>query len=84
MKNWFTTNMGLKILSVFFAVGLWMIVVNIDDPVTTKTFKNIPVVFENETVLSDAGLVYQVLDGSNSVSFTVRAKRSVVESLTEQ
>lgn len=33
MKNWFTTNMGLKILSVFFAVGLWMIVVNIDDPV---------------------------------------------------
>ena len=70
MKNWFTTNMGLKILSVFFAVGLWMIVVNIDDPVTTKTFKNIPVVFENETVLSDAGLVYQVLDGSNSVSFT--------------
>lgn len=74
--------MGLKILSVFFAVGLWMIVVNIDDPVTTKTFKNIPVVFENETVLSDAGLVYQVLDGSNSVSFTVRAKRSVVESLT--
>lgn len=82
MKNWFTTNMGLKILSVFFAVGLWMIVVNIDDPVTTKTFKNIPVVFENETVLSDAGLVYQVLDGSNSVSFTVRAKRSVVESLT--
>lgn len=82
MKNWFTTNMGLKILSVFFAVGLWMIVVNIDDPVTTKTFKNIPVVFENETVLSDAGLVYQVLDGSNSVSFTVRAKRSIVESLT--
>lgn len=81
MKNWFTTNLSLKILSVLFAISLWIIVVNISDPVTTKTFKNIPVSFKNESVLSEAGLVYQVLDGSDMVTFTVRAKRSVIESL---
>ena len=84
MKNWLTANLGLKILSIFFAVGLWVIVVNVDDPVTTKTFKNVPVIFKNENVLADAGLVYQVLDGSDTVSFTVRAKRSVIESLSKE
>ncbi len=82
MKNWLTTNLSLKILSILFAISLWIIVVNVSDPVTTKTFKNIPVSFKNESVLSEAGLVYEVLDGSDTVTFTVRAKRSVIESLT--
>lgn len=82
MKKWLTTNLSLKLLSVLFAIGLWMIVVNVNDPVTTKTFRGISVTFVNENIISDAGKVYQVLDGSDSVSFTVRAKRSVIESLT--
>lgn len=84
MKNWLTNNLSLKLLSVFFSFALWVIVVNVDDPVTTKTFKNIPVTIKNESVLTDNGLVYQVLDGSDSVSFTVKAKRSVVESLKNE
>lgn len=82
MKNILTNNLGLKIISIIFAIGLWVIVVNLDDPVTTRTFKNVPVSFINENILSDEGKVYQVLDGSDKISFTVRAKRSVVESLT--
>ena len=46
MNNW-----GLKILSFLLAVMLWLIVVNIDDPVTTQTFNNIPVAVTNAEVL---------------------------------
>ena len=34
-------NFGLKLLAFLFAFMLWLIVVNIDDPVMTKTFTNI-------------------------------------------
>lgn len=43
MKKGLMNNWGLKILSFLLAVMLWLIVVNIDDPVTTQTFNNIPV-----------------------------------------
>ena len=33
-----TNNFGLKILAVVFAGVLWLAVVNIDDPVTTRSF----------------------------------------------
>lgn len=81
MKYRLTNNLGLKLLSVFFAIGLWFIVVNVDDPVSTKSFKNIPVSFKNENLLIEEGKLFQVLDNSNLVTFTVRAKRSVLESL---
>ena len=47
MKKGLMNNWGLKILSFLLAVMLWLIVVNIDDPVTTQTFNNIPVVVTN-------------------------------------
>ena len=28
-----TNNLGLKVLAVLFAIALWIVVVNIDDPV---------------------------------------------------
>lgn len=36
-------NLSLKVIALFFAVFLWLIVINIDDPVDTQTFDNIPV-----------------------------------------
>ena len=33
-----TNNFGLKILAVLFSIALWLVVVNIDDPKTTRTF----------------------------------------------
>ena len=73
MNNW-----GLKILSFLLAVMLWTIVVNIDDPVTTKTFNNIPVTVINTEVLAATNQTYQIEDGTQNVSVTVRAKRSVL------
>lgn len=81
MKKKLMSNWGLKLISIVFAMILWLVVVNVDDPVTTKKFKDIPVKILNEELLSEAGEVYEVLDNSDKVTITVKAKRSVVEAL---
>ena len=81
MKKGLMNNWGLKILSFLLAVMLWLIVVNIDDPVTTQTFNNIPVVVTNAEVLAATNQTYQIEDGTQNVSVTVRAKRSVLNKI---
>ncbi len=75
-----TRNLGLKIIAVFFAVFLWLIVVNVDDPVVTNTFSDIPVTFVNDDIISQDGNVYQVLDEEN-VSAVISARRSVLQDI---
>ena len=38
-----TRNLGLKIISFLLAVTLWLLVVNIDDPVVRWTYLDVPV-----------------------------------------
>ena len=75
-----TRNMGLKIMAFVFAAFLWLIVMNVDDPVDRKTYSNIPVIFANDDIISQEGNVYQVLDEQN-VSVVVSAKASVLKDI---
>ena len=50
-KHKYMENLSLKVIALFFAVFLWLIVINIDDPVDTQTFDNIPVEVKNEQVV---------------------------------
>ena len=75
-------NLSLKVIALFFAVFLWLIVINIDDPVDTQTFDNIPVEVKNEQVVKSKGKMYQILDGTENVSVKVTAKREILEKLT--
>ena len=51
MKKYkFTDNLGLKIIAVIFAAFLWLIVVNLDNPVSTQTFSEVPVTIINEDI----------------------------------
>lgn len=85
MKKKLTNNWLLKIASLVFAFCLWLIVINIEDPTNPQTFTNIPVKFENTEVLTDQGLVYEVLDGTSVVkSITVYGPRSIVAQLKEE
>ena len=43
MKRRLADNLGLKILAFFIAVFMWLIVVNIDDPVIDEVYNGIPV-----------------------------------------
>ena len=84
MKKSLTNNIGLKFLAFFFAFMLWLLVVNIDDPVDTETFDNIPVTIEHSEVVTQDQRSYQVLDGTDTVSVTVSATRSVLEKISEE
>lgn len=81
MKNRLTKNGGLKIMAILFAVLLWIIVVNIDDPVGTTVFRNIEVTMQNERVVTDNGKTYQVVGDTHAVIVTVRARRSILEKI---
>lgn len=79
-----TNNWGLKLIAILFALILWFAVINIDDPVVSETFKNVPVQLLNTEVLTEAGLTYEVLDNTTVVeSITIYGPRTLVESLKE-
>lgn len=75
-----TNNLGFKILAVALAFILWLAVYNIDDPKQTKTY-TASVTIENASVVTEQNKCYEVLDGSNVVTFAVTGKRSILKNL---
>ena len=69
-------NLGLKIMALVFSVLLWMVAVNINDPVERKVFRDVKVETTNTNVLTDENKLYKVLDDTDTVTVTVRASRS--------
>ena len=82
MKKRMESDLLLKIISVVFAFLLWMFVINIDNPVIKKTFSDVPVDMLNEQVLDDLNQTYKIESG-DTVSFTVKGKKDVVDRLTK-
>lgn len=81
MRKRIANNLALKILAFLIAAFLWLIVVNIDDPVGDKTFSNIPVQVVHEEVITDNNNTYQIVDNTQEVSVTVTAQRSVLDKI---
>lgn len=75
-------NIGYKILAVVFAFILWLVVYNIDDPNKTVRFTT-NVTVENESAITDMNKCYEVLNGTNTITFSVTAKRSVINKLED-
>lgn len=80
MEKKLLNNLGIKILSICLAAFFWLVIVNIDDPVKSKTFTNIPVTVINDDALEAKNLAYEVVSG-NTVDFTVSGKRTIIEKL---
>ena len=83
MKAKLTDNLSLKIIAVVFSVILWLIAININDPVTQDSY-NVTVQLQNLNILTAAGKYVEVVDGSDSVKVTVRGSRTVLSSFTEK
>ncbi len=79
--KWMTNNLLLKLLAVMFAAILWLAVVNIDDPKTTRTFTT-TVTVENTDYLTEIGKYYEIVNNSNTVTFKVSGKRSYLERMS--
>lgn len=84
MKKKLTNNLFLKILSVIFAFILWLVVVNINDPDTTRIISGIPITIINEEKITEQGLgqIYYIESPVNQYgSVMVKGARSIVDAL---
>lgn len=84
MKKFLTNNLGLKLLSFGIAFAIWLVVVNIDDPVITTSFSGVVVDVINGDSLTDKGKIYEIPEGSDIINVTITGKRSVVESIGKE
>ncbi len=80
MKLKLTDNLFLKVLSVIIAMVLWLVVVNISDAVDTEKY-TLEVGLENTDVITSNGKVFRVIEGTNIVRLTVRARKSILNEL---
>ncbi len=83
MKDRLKNNLGLKIMAVLLAAFLWWIVLNVDDPIGSKKF-NVSVSITNAEVITNAGKSYQILDDTQSVVVTVKARRKVLAAIKKK
>lgn len=75
-----TNNFGLKLLSAVCAFVLWIVVINIDNPVVVQTFTT-SVTAENTDYLSGQNKYFEVLNGKNTVTFNVSGERSILNEM---
>lgn len=82
MKKRLTNNFGLKIIAVLFAIFLWLMAVNIDNPIDTRDFKNVEVIVQHDEVITNAGQTYQATAESKVVTVSVKARRKILDRIT--
>ncbi len=82
MRKKLTHNLGLKLLSVGVAFLLWLVVVSVDDPITSRPYNSIPVELINTQTITQGGKVFEVQNNSDMVNINVTAKRSVLGALS--
>ena len=82
MKKTLTSNIGLKLISLIAAFILWMIVVNTDDPMITRTYSGIAVEVINTDEITDQEKTFEIMDNTDTISVIVHAKRSVIEDMS--
>lgn len=84
MKKKILNNIGLKILALAIAMMLWLIVINLNDPEIDKTYSGIKVELKNGDQLESEEKVFEILDESGTVSVTIYAPRSIIETLSKE
>lgn len=76
-------NTVAKIVSLIFAIALWVYIIAEVDPVTEKTLRNIPIQIVNQSILEGRGLVVQET-GLLRANVTVSGKRSNIRKVDEE
>ncbi len=82
MKKILTRNIGLKVLSVILAALLWLVITNVDNPIESKTFRDVLVQVLHEDVISSLDQVYEITE-NNKIDFKVSARRNILDNLSQ-
>lgn len=83
MKQKLTHNFGMKLLSLGIAIVFWVVIVNLEDPIENKTFRDIPVTVLNQEQVMEREKILEVIKG-DKVNVEVEGRRSELERLTEK
>ena len=84
MKSKLMHNLGLKIMAVLISVVLWMLAVDINDPVINKYINNVQVQLTNTGALTGQGKTYRIVDNSDTIRVSVRAPKSAIRAIDAQ
>ena len=79
-----TDNLALRILAVFVAFLIWLIVVNVSDPITTISYSGVAVEVLNPEVITAQNETYEILEDTDTISVSVTAKRSINDLLVKE
>ncbi len=82
LKNFFSKDIALKIISLVFAMLLWGYVLMMQDPVRIKTISNVPVSIEGEADLLARKLVIRGNKEFDNVTIRVRTQLTQYADLT--
>ena len=84
MKDRLMHNLGLKVMALLFSVVLWMVAVDINDPVSDKYINNVPVQLVNTGTLVSQDKTYKVLNNTDTVRVIVRAPKSTARAFPQR
>ena len=82
MKKKMGNNISLKILSLVIAVVVWLLVVNIDNPVGTKSFVISDVQLLNEAYIDADGKMCMQDSDQTPIRVTIKAQRKTLDKIT--
>lgn len=80
MKHKLTRNFGLKILSLVVAFLIWLVVMNIDNPIGSKLYKDVKIQIVNEDSVTAIDKVFDLVS-DDTVVIKVTERRSIRDSL---
>ncbi len=82
-KDFITKNYKLKLMSVVLGIICWIALINTSNPMTIKTFNDIPITIKNESTITDIGKTYTI-QTPQTVKVSVKCNRRDVEKLTNE
>ncbi len=82
MKEKLMNNILLKILSLMIAFFVWLIVVNADNPIMTKSFVISDVQLLNEAYIDADGKMCMQDDEQQPIRVTIRAERKILDGIS--
>lgn len=82
MRERLLSHPGLKAAAIIIAFVVWLAIMNVSNPVITRTITNIPVNVTNPSYIESMNLSYALADGFDTISVSVEGNRSLVEKLS--
>lgn len=82
MKKKVGNNLSLKILSLVIAILVWLLVVNVDNPIGTKSFVITDVQLLNEAYIDADGKMCMQDEEQVPIRVTIKAQRKILDRLS--